>query len=272
MSIHLDCPICDQRLTVSNATAGRLIQCAACGGALRVPDPKSLMGTKTAEAGGLERLRLQLGQIGPRSSEFVAQRPVAALGILVAFMLALIGLKFAKPAISDFLANRGEQTAQATGPVDPEPWEGVGLSDENGRVRVVLKSATTEQIEVVRPSVGVKRKTQKPYFKVVLEIQNLSPEKVRYTGWGLRPDNHDCIATMKDNAGIEHKQPDWPDVIIGQFEKDSIAPNGSIEDILVFDYPLSYVKYLKLSLPAQAVGGTGQLRIKIPHQADNSAD
>jgi hypothetical protein len=274
MSIHLDCPICEQRLTVSNATAGRLIQCAACGSAVRVPEPKSLMATKTAAAGPLDRLRLQLAQIGPRSSEFIAERPVAALGILFAFVLALIGLKFAKAAISDFVSNvRGEQTAQVSGPVDPEPWPGVGLGDENGHVRVALKTATVEQVTVIRPSVGVKRKTQKPYFKVVLEIQNLSPtEKLHYSGWGVRPDNHDCVATMKDNAGVPYKQPESPDVIVGQFVKDSIEPNASLEEILVFNLPLAYAQYLKLSLPAQAVGGSGVLRIKIPHHADTSGD
>jgi len=186
----------------------------------------------------------------------------------------LVGLKFAKAAISDFVSNaRGEQTAQVTGPVDPEPWPGVGLADENGHVRVALKTATVEKVTVVRPSVGVKRKTDKPYFKVVLAIQNLSPtEKLHYSGWGVSLDNHDHIATMKDNAGVEYRQPESRDVIVGQFEKDSIEPNASLEEILVFHLPLSYAKYLKLSLPAQAVGGAGVLRIKIPQNADTSAD
>jgi hypothetical protein len=275
MSIHLDCPICNQRLNIPNKAVGRLIQCVACGSAIRVPDPKAMVATETVEQVGLfGGLRLQLAQIGPRSSEFIAQRPVAALGMLFAFVLVLIGLKFARAPISDFISHaRGEQAAQVTGPVDPEPWPGVGLRDENDHVRVVLKTSTLEQITVVRPSVGVKRKTQRPYLKIVLEIQNLSAtEKLHYSGWGVRHDNHDHIATMKDNAGVEHRQPESPDVIVGQYEKDSIEPNGSIEDILVFDLPLSYVKYLKMSLPAEAVGGTGLLRIKIPHNADTSGD
>jgi hypothetical protein len=270
MSIHLDCPICEQRLTVSNATAGRLIQCAACGSAVRVPDPKSFA-TKTATAGSTASdRRLQLAQIGTRCSEFAAQRPLAALGILVAFVVALIGFKFAKAAISN---SSGTLVVQSAGPVDPEPWEGVGLSDQNEHVRVTAKTVTVEQVTVVRPSVGVKRKTQKPYLKIVLEIQNMNAaEKIHYSGWGLIPDNHDHFATMKDNFGTEYKQPQWPDVIVGQFTKDSVEPNSSIEDILVFDLPASYANYLKLALPAKAVGGAGILRIKIPRNAEASAD
>lgn len=269
MSIHLDCPICNQRLNISNAAAGRVIQCVACGNAVRVPEPKALMATKTATAGPLaERLRLQLAQIGPRSSEFVAQRPLAALGILCAFVIAMIGLRFAKGAISDLVSSSSAQAAPISGPVDPEPWEGIGLSDQNDSVRVTAKTVTVEQVTVIRPSVGVKRKSHKPYLKIVLEIQNLDPKQVlQYSGWGLNPDN-DHVATMKDDVGGEHRQPKTPDIIVGQFVKAAIEPGSSIEDILVFDIPGSYVKYLKLALPAKAVGGTGLLRIKIPRKAE----
>jgi hypothetical protein len=276
MSIHLDCPICDQRLRVSNAAAGRVIQCRACGSAVRVPDPKSLMGTKTATADppATERVGLQLAQIIPRCSEFAAQRPLATLGIVAGLVAALIGFKFAKAAISDFTSNsNGTLVVQSTGPTDPEPWEGVGLSDQNEHVRVSAKTVCVEQVTVVRPGVGVKRKTQRPYLKIVLEIQNLSPaEKIHYSGWGLNRDTKDHAATMKDNFGTEQKQLQSADVIVGQFDKDSIEPNGSIEDILVFDAPASYANYEKLALPAKAIGGEGILRIKIPHHAEASPD
>jgi hypothetical protein len=273
MSIHLDCPVCNQRLNISNAGVGRMIQCVACGNAIRVPDPKSLMATKTAKAPLTERLRLQLEQIGPRSSDFVARRPLAALGILVVFVAALIGLRFAKGAISDLVANSRAQAAPVTGPIDPEPWEGVGLVDQNDHVRVTAKEVTVDQVTVVRPSVGVKRKSLKRYLKIVLEIQNLdSNEKIHYSGWEPDANNQDQVATMKDDTGGQYRQPRGADVIVGQFNKDSIEPNSSIEDFLVFDFPLPYVKYLKLALPAKAVGGTGTLRIKIPRKAEKMRD
>jgi hypothetical protein len=271
MSIHLNCPVCEQRLNVSNATAGRVIQCVACGNAVRVPQPKALMATK--DAGALpDRLRLGIGQIIPRSSEFVAQRPAAALGVLVVLIVGLIGLRFAKAAISDYVANVSPPP-QATGPVDPDPWDDVGLIAENEHVRVTCKSATTQLIDVVRPSVGTKRKTSKVFFKVVLEIQNLNPkETIHYSGWGINPEHPDQAATIKDNAGVERQQPQWPDVILGQFTKDAIEPVSSLDEILVFELPLPSAKYLKLTLPAKAIGGTGALRIKIPRQAEAVRD
>ena len=107
----------------------------------------------------------------------------------------------------------------------------------------------------------------------MLEIQNLSTtETIHYSGWGLIPDHLDQAATMKDSAGGEQLQPRWPDVIVGQFSKDAIEPASSMEEILVFSLSPGYAKYLKLTLPAKAVGGTGILRIKIPRQAESGGD
>ena len=43
MPIHLNCPVCAQRLRVPNFAAGRLTKCTACGNAVRVPQPKKLL-------------------------------------------------------------------------------------------------------------------------------------------------------------------------------------------------------------------------------------
>jgi len=269
MSIHLDCPICDQRLNIPNKAVGRLIQCVACGSAIRVPDPKAMVATEEVEPAGLFG-GLRLSELGARSSDFISRRPLAALGILLGLLGALIAFKFAKAAISSNLAET--VAVESQGPVDPEPWEGVSQTDQNERVCVTAKAATDQLIDVVRPSVGVKRKTSKVYTKIVLEIKNLAPETIEYSGWGLDPKHQDHLATMKDNTGGEHRQPAWADVIIGQVGTAKIEPNSSIEETLVFDLSPSYVKYLKLALPAKAVGGTGILRIKIPRRSEAAPD
>jgi hypothetical protein len=108
------------------------------------------------------------------------------------------------------------------------------------------------------------RKTPRAYLRIALKIDNLSPEGLKYTGWSLASGNNDHAATLKDDAGASHNQVSWEAQIVGQTRSATIKPAESLVDILVFDAPRTYAKYLKLTLPAEACGGTGALRIKIP--------
>jgi len=263
MPIHLDCPICGQRLKVSNKTAGRAVKCIACGNGVRVPDPKSMLAAKTANK---QAFAIEPDKYWTFLQEFVASRPVAALSVVLIVVACLVGIKTAARALSKSNWRMASaMVARNEGPADPEAWEGVGESDSNDRVRVTAKSATGVQISVVPVGSKFTRKVPKVFLKIVLRIENLSPsETLEYTSWLAGLGDKNQSATLKDDTGAEHPQLDSGERIAGQLGTTSIQPGGAIDDVLVFDNPGTYVKYLKLGLPAQAVGGMGILRIKIP--------
>jgi hypothetical protein len=266
MPIHLDCPICGQRLQVSNAARGRTLQCVACGNAVRVPEPKSMLEAKTAESTEALALGHKLTRAqGSLSAwlESLANRPILLLGVVVLFVVAALGIKTALWAAGKFAHRAPTATIQEA--VDPEPWDGAGTSDANDRVRVTLKSATVEPITVVEPESNRVHKTPKSHLKIVLEIQNLSPsEAVQYSRWSTHADTRAQSAKLSDDTGAVHQQVDWSERIVDQLNSMSIQPSGKVEELLVFPYPGKYSRYLKLALPAQAIGGTHDLRIKIP--------
>jgi hypothetical protein len=263
MPIHLDCPICDQRLKVSNKAAGRVVKCRACGNAVRVPEPKSMLAAETASK---QAFATEPENYWTLLQEFVAARPGAALVVVLILIVSAVGIKIAARAASNSNWRFASSTAaRKDGPVDPEAWEGVVESDSSDRVRVTEKSATGVQISVVPAGSKFTRKTLKVFLKIVLKIENLSPsETLGYTGWSAALGGKNQTATLKDDMGAEYPQLDLGERIAGQLGNTSIQPGGSVDDVLVFDNPKTYVKYLKLALPAQAVGGTGILRIKIP--------
>ncbi|HET6323983.1 MAG TPA: hypothetical protein VFG04_04735, partial [Planctomycetaceae bacterium] len=149
-------------------------------------------------------------------------------------------------------------------PVDPEPWEGVGISDANENVRVTATGVTSEQIVVTPYDSKLARKTPKAYFKIVLKIENVGSSNVKYAGWSARQDNLEQAAKLKDDTGATVEQALGDVRVVGQTGSASIRPGTSVEEILIFQPPPTYARYLKLALPAEASGGTGNLRIKIP--------
>jgi hypothetical protein len=102
-------------------------------------------------------------------------------------------------------------------PVDPEPWDGVGMSDANDRVRVTATSVTTKKLLVVR------FKSVEAFLVVALKIENLSPtDALPYSGWVARSDAVDQAATLKDDQGTVLTQYSGPDEIAGQATQDPL--------------------------------------------------
>jgi hypothetical protein len=265
MAIHIDCPVCGQKLNVSNFAAGRVTKCTACGKAVRVPQPKTMLQRDSSDD---ERARFSLGELFAWSIEKLSggldslvERPVRILVIILLLAAGYLGMATTKWALSK---TEEAPTATASEPVDPEPWEGVGLTDANEQVRVTAQSANTEQIMVTPPDSTLSRKTPKAYLKIVLKIENLGLSELKYTGWSARKGNNSQAAKIKDDTGGVHEQMVWDYRVVGQTVAAPIPVARSIEDILIFEHPGTYAKYLKLALPAEAYGGTGELRIKLP--------
>jgi hypothetical protein len=76
-------------------------------------------------------------------------------------------------------------------------------------------------------------------------------------------------ATLEDNFGNTYKRINFgfSSNPVGAVERsESIYPNKSVSDVLVFEMPIDTIEYLRLELPAKNFGGTGMLRLEIPKQ------
>jgi hypothetical protein len=273
MPIHIDCPVCAQRLRVPNFAAGRITKCTSCGAAVRVPQPTALLkeedetGEASPTAKETQTEALSLSEVWYRSIErlsgsldWLAERPIRILVVALILVAGYVGVATAKWALSKPV----DLTIKSEEAVDLEPWEGVGTSDANDRIRVTAQSVTTDQIGVIPPNMSVARKTPKAYLRIELKIENLGPSELKYSGWSVGGGNDDHAARLKDDTGIVHHQVVWKARIVGQTPSAVIPPSGSVSDVLVFEPPGTYARYLKLALPAEACGGTGDLRIKLP--------
>jgi hypothetical protein len=271
MPIHLDCPVCNQRIRVPNFAAGRITKCTGCGNAVRVPQPKTMLEDEAIEATKLVQGKppeeFSPTEVWYRSIErlsgsldWVAERPIRIVFAVLVLVACCAGVETTKWALS----KSPEAPIVSVEPEDPEPWDDVGLTDAKDGVRVTAKSVTTEQIQVVPPNWSGARKTPKAYLRIALKIENLSQMELAYSGWATSGGSGENMAIIKDDTGGVHKQVAWTSRIVGQLASAKIPASGSVDDVLVFDTPGTYVKYLKLSLPAGACGGKGNLRIKIP--------
>jgi hypothetical protein len=272
MPIEVDCPTCGQRHNVPYTQAGKTQACAACGKPMRVPAPRAMVASKT------EHQRTELitpddlfewaYQRVTSRLKWLISRPLRLVVLMILLIAAYLGIAAAKWALRD--VGKPAPTAAAQ-PVDPEPWEGVGMSDTNGRVRVSAEGTTFERVALHVASGGT-TKTIKGFLIITLKIENLSPnEELRYSGWSARSAAIDQAATLKDDRDVVVKQFDefvGTEQIVGQIQSASIQPAGSTKEVLVFQRARPSTRYLKLSLPAKAYGGTGELRIKIPQTPD----
>jgi hypothetical protein len=273
MPIHINCPVCGQRLRVPNFAAGRITKCNACGNAVRVPQPKKLLdddeesdeakkaaGEKPAEPFSLSETWHRSIERLSGSLDWLAERPIRILFVALVLVGCYVGVATAKWALS----KPPEGPIVSVEPPDLEPWEGVGMSDSNDRVRVTAEAVTTEQIYVLAPTRNAPQKTPNAYLKIALKIENRTPAELKFTGWASEGGADDHPAKLKDDTGGIHKLVNWKARIIGQLGSATIKPGGSVVEVLVFEVPGTYIKYLKLALPAEAVGGTGDLRLKLP--------
>ncbi len=273
MPIHVNCPICDQRLRVPNFAAGRITKCTACGNAVRVPSPEAMLEDDPCDAARKKTTKREaepfsLSEVWHRSFErlsgwldSLADRPARILVVALVFVVGYVGVATAKWALSKSVE---PATSPIVEPVDPEPWEGVGMSDANENVRVTATGVTSEQIVVTPYDSKLARKTPKAYFKIGLKIENIGPSQLKYTGWETHQEHLEQAATLKDDTGATIPQALRDVRVAGQTGSAPIPPGTSIEEILIFELPPTYARYLKLALPAEACGGTGNLRIKIP--------
>jgi hypothetical protein len=208
MPIHIDCPVCGQRLRVPNFAAGRITKCTACGNAVRVPQPKAMLGDESGDAPATPKEN-QTGPLTPSeawyrsierlsgSLDWLADRPIRILVVALILVAGYVGVATAKWALS----KPADLPVPSVEAVDLEPWEGVGTSDANDRVRVTAQSVTTEQIPTIPSNMRAAVKTPKAYLRIALKIENLGPNELKYSGWAATAGNEKHEARLNDDTG-----------------------------------------------------------------------
>jgi hypothetical protein len=92
--------------------------------------------------------------------------------------------------------------------------------------------------------------------------------KLSYTaGWGVVAPGQDR-PVLRDDRGNAYAEKSFPAglVVKGRAAASAVPPGKWLDDVLVFEAPPEAVGYLRLELPAAAVGSTGSLRLEIPRR------
>jgi hypothetical protein len=102
---------------------------------------------------------------------------------------------------------------------------------------------------------------------IALRVYNAgTSRRLEYRGWGLPADPGGPAVVLLDDRGqtcrLRSLGPGGE--AAGQVRSASIAPLRPIDDVLLFDLPAANVEFLRLELPAAAVGEAGTLRLQLP--------
>lgn len=148
-----------------------------------------------------------------------------------------------------------------------QEWADANQAVRQGDVQVRVAKVAIDFVQI--KDFGSSQSKDK-LFIVSLAITNLSPTKiVDYKGWGARELDFsgEDRAGMKDDTDNSYKRVHFGlgSRIEGQvFGNESIYPNKTLNDIVIFEPPTDAAKFVLLELPASGFGGNGMLRIKIP--------
>lgn len=159
-----------------------------------------------------------------------------------------------------------EQPPKATAP--EQQWADARNAVQQGDLQVRIAKVSVGKVPL-KDAFREGSKSKDDFLMVNLELVNKNPtKKVEYHSWSGKDISFDRdYATLEDNFGNSYKRISFGfgSNPIGAVEgSESIYPNKSVTDVLVFETPLETIEYLRLELPAKNFGGTGMLRLQIP--------
>jgi hypothetical protein len=146
----------------------------------------------------------------------------------------------------------------------------------HGDVRLRVSSAAVEAVKFV-PVQG-KAPPSARGLVIALRITNAGIERnLNYTSWGDSPPPQQSRflgppppdgPVLRDNQGKAYATKAFPAgwAVKGKAASASIPPGKMLDDVLVFEAPPPDIKFLRLELPASAVGAAGRLHMEIPRQ------
>ncbi len=149
---------------------------------------------------------------------------------------------------------------------DEIEWADAAKPVQQGDIRVSVTGVSVNRVPLL--ALGSEKTSSDQLIMIRLRIENVgTTRKVEYKSWsGGASILPDAVAALTDNLDNTYKRINFGfgTQVVGQITSESVYPEKAIDDVLVFEPPISAAEFLKLELPAAAFGGTGQLRLKIP--------
>ncbi len=148
--------------------------------------------------------------------------------------------------------------------VEVDEWADASNAVQQGDVRVKVQSVTVDF--VATEGFGDDGESQEKLLQIALSIENIGDsKKIEYKGWSGSQFSAAHAASLEDDLGNRYQRIGFgiTSKIKGQVSSESIYPEQSITDLLVFEVPIEKSNFLKLELPAKAFDGKGFLRLKI---------
>jgi hypothetical protein len=142
------------------------------------------------------------------------------------------------------------------------PWiDAAKFCAQQGDMRVRVLSAGVE------PRPGHRPKNSPPLLQLALRLSNVGTGRtINYHGWGKKEGEQGQPAVVRDNANAGYKVlPAAPLSGGGLLRTAHLGPGESLKENLAFEPPPpKSIQFLRLELPAAAIGGTGVLHFQVP--------
>lgn len=161
-------------------------------------------------------------------------------------------------------SEKQEETSAPQSPVSNIDWVPADKSSaHSGDFEVSVNSVKCDYVQLKRIT-SREAKTSQRRLQIEIEITNNNKEK-KYELLSWRYPCHAVSALLEDDKGNTYK----PVVISGAipeggFQKESIYPEKTLSDILVFEMPVKGIKYLRLTLPGENCQMDDSFHIEIP--------
>jgi hypothetical protein len=202
-----------------------------------------------------------------------------ALLLLLLFQPALLGvyrvplLNLFGPPSHDAAARRtvvipvGKEVPEGSSgeESEPEAVDARGKELQQGDLRVRVTWARTGLVEFKKPT------TSKPplqrFLVIGVRLYNVGiTRRLPYESWGETGTGKE--ARLTDEAGKSYRLWTFGTAdVVGHVRGKNLTPGTVLNDVLVFETPPSSVRSLLLELPAEAAGGSGTFKLRIPREA-----
>ncbi|MCA9042352.1 MAG: DUF4190 domain-containing protein, partial [Planctomycetaceae bacterium] len=155
-------------------------------------------------------------------------------------------------------SNETTDTTQQPNAEPASPWENASEIYDGDLVSVEIIDAIIGKVEL--SNLGDDSASQDNLLQFTVEVMNKQEaKKMNFSGWKGEAFSGRNAATLEDEHGNTYKRINFGfgTKIKGQVENDSIYPQKSVTDVLVFEVPVDAAKELRLKLPASAYGEEG---------------
>jgi hypothetical protein len=147
---------------------------------------------------------------------------------------------------------------------EPEAVDVRGKELQQGDLRVRVVSAVTRGVEFKKPAPT--RPPPQRFLVIGLRLYNVGiARRIPYESWGEAGTGKE--ARLTDEAGKNYRLQNFGAAdVVGHVRSKNLTPGTILNDALVFETPASSVRSLLLELPAEAAGGTGTFKLRIPRE------